>query len=98
TVHFFRKVSTGFAACALMAIGICAHAQAAAPAAQTSAPAAATQPAAEPAATTDIVGAWQGTLHVAAAADHPEINLRIVNKITKNDKGELKVLDYSIDQ
>jgi uncharacterized protein (TIGR03435 family) len=46
----------------------------------------------------DIVGTWQGTLHVAAAADHPEINLRIVNKITKDDKGELKVLDYSIDQ
>ncbi len=51
-----------------------------------------------PTATTDIVGTWQGTLHVAAAADHPVIDLRIVNKITKNDKGELKVLDYSIDQ
>ena len=48
---------------------------------------------------TDILGTWQrNPLHIAAAANHPEINLRIVNKITKNDKGELKVLEYSIDQ
>lgn len=42
----------------------------------------------------DIVGTWQGTLHVAAA----NRDLRIVNKITKDDKGVLKVMDYSIDQ
>jgi uncharacterized protein (TIGR03435 family) len=64
---------------------------------QSSAPGPVTLPPA-PASANDIVGTWQGTLHVAAAADHPEINLRVVNKITKNDKGELKVLDYSIDQ
>ncbi len=46
----------------------------------------------------DIVGTWQGTLHVAAADNHPAIDLRIVNKITKGDDGKLKVSDYSIDQ
>lgn len=46
----------------------------------------------------DIVGTWQGTLHVAAAANHPAIDLRIVNKIAKGDDGKLKVSDYSIDQ
>lgn len=56
------------------------------------------EPPAAPASPTDIVGTWQGTLHVAANSNHPEISLRIVNKITKDDKGELKVLDYSIDQ
>ncbi|MEI9970028.1 MAG: TIGR03435 family protein [Terracidiphilus sp.] len=88
----------------LVANGGWASAQAAAPAAeqstaptQTSAPA--TAPATAAAASSmDIVGTWQGTLHIAAAADHPEINLRIENKITKDDKGDLKVVDYSIDQ
>lgn len=42
----------------------------------------------------DISGIWQGTLHIPQA----NRDLRIVNKISKNDKGELKVLDYSIDQ
>jgi uncharacterized protein (TIGR03435 family) len=42
----------------------------------------------------DIEGTWQGTLHIAAA----NRDLRIVNKITRGDKGELKVMDYSIDQ
>jgi uncharacterized protein (TIGR03435 family) len=42
----------------------------------------------------DIVGTWQGTLHIAAA----NRDLRIVDKIGKNDKGELKVMFYSIDQ
>ena len=42
----------------------------------------------------DIVGTWQGTLHIAAA----NRDLRIVNKISKDDKGQLKVVDYSIDQ
>jgi hypothetical protein len=49
------------------------------------------QPAASP---RDIVGIWQGTLHIAQA----NRDLRIVNKITKDDKGALKVMDYSIDQ
>ena len=42
----------------------------------------------------EIVGIWQGTLHIAAA----NRDLRIVNKISRDDKGELKVMDYSIDQ
>lgn len=42
----------------------------------------------------DIAGTWQGTLHLAAA----NRDLRIVNKISKNDKGELKAMFYSIDQ
>ena len=46
----------------------------------------------------DIVGTWQGTLHIAAAANHPAIDLRIVNKITKGADGKLAVSDYSIDQ
>jgi uncharacterized protein (TIGR03435 family) len=46
----------------------------------------------------DISGAWQGTLHVPAAADRPAIDLRIVNKITRGDDGKLRVSDYSIDQ
>jgi uncharacterized protein (TIGR03435 family) len=46
----------------------------------------------------DIVGTWQGTLHVAEAENHPAIDLRIVNKITKGADGKLMVSDYSIDQ
>jgi uncharacterized protein (TIGR03435 family) len=46
----------------------------------------------------DIVGTWQGTLHVPAAAGRPGIDLRLVNKITKGDDGKLTVVDYSIDQ
>jgi uncharacterized protein (TIGR03435 family) len=46
----------------------------------------------------DIVGTWQGTLHVPAANGRPGIDLRIVNKITRTDDGKLKVMDYSIDQ
>ncbi len=37
---------------------------------------------------------WQGTLHIAQA----NRDLRIVVKITKTDKGDLKVVNYSIDQ
>jgi uncharacterized protein (TIGR03435 family) len=42
----------------------------------------------------DIAGTWQGTLHIAAA----NRDLRIVNKITKNADGTVKVVFYSIDQ
>jgi uncharacterized protein (TIGR03435 family) len=97
-MHFCSKILTGFAACGLMATGIRAHAQAAAPASQTGAPAAVTQPAAAPASTTDIVGTWQGTLHIPAAANHPQIDLRLVFKISKTDTGALRAVWYSIDQ
>ena len=46
----------------------------------------------------DIVGTWQGTLHVAKTDQHPQIDLRLVNKVTKAGDGKLKVLLYSIDQ
>jgi uncharacterized protein (TIGR03435 family) len=46
----------------------------------------------------DIAGTWQGTLHVAKTDQHPQIDLRIVNKITKGPDGKLTVVDYSIDQ
>jgi len=78
-----------------------ASASPAAPAAGQNAPAAtaaqappeksAQAPAASP---TDIAGTWQGTLHIAQA----NRDLRIENRISKDEKGNLKVLDYSIDQ
>jgi len=43
---------------------------------------------------TGIVGTWQGSLHIPNAPK----DLRIVNKISRNDKGELKAMFYSIDQ
>jgi uncharacterized protein (TIGR03435 family) len=91
--------AAGSIALLLVATGVWASAQSAAPATPP-APAGAPAPtqSSTPAPPTDIVGTWQGTLHIAAAADHPEINLRIVNQIAKDDKGDLKVLDYSIDQ
>jgi uncharacterized protein (TIGR03435 family) len=46
----------------------------------------------------DIAGTWQGTLHVAKNDQHPQIDLRIVVKVSKADTGALKVLNYSIDQ
>lgn len=45
-------------------------------------------------AATDIVGIWQGTLHIAQA----NRDLRIENKISRDSKGNLRVVDYSIDQ
>lgn len=39
-----------------------------------------------------IEGTWQGTLHI------PQHDLRIVLKVTKDDKGALKAVNYSIDQ
>lgn len=48
---------------------------------------------AAPAATGDIIGTWQGTLHAPGGHD-----LRTVLKITKDDKGALHAMFYSIDQ
>jgi len=42
----------------------------------------------------DITDTWQGTLHIAAT----NRDRRIVCKISTDDKGELKVVIYSIDQ
>ncbi len=100
----FRRLpglAAGAIAAVLMTQGTAMASAQAAAAPPATAPVPTSAPAAQapaPASPTDIVGIWQGTLHIAAAADHPEINLRIVNKITRDDKGELKVVDYSIDQ
>lgn len=60
---------------------------------------AAAAPAQAPAASpTDIAGTWQGTLHIPKTNQHPEIDLRLVVKITKTDAGALKATWYSIDQ
>lgn len=91
----------GFLAMLIAANGPVARGQAAASPATAPAPAQAAAPAAPiaavPAATLaleqDIVGIWQGTLQLPNGRA-----LRIVNKVTKTDKGELRVVDYSIDQ
>lgn len=46
-----------------------------------------------PASKTGIEGTWQGTLHLPNGG-----SLRIVNKVTRDSGGALKVQDYSIDQ
>lgn len=46
----------------------------------------------------DIAGAWQGTLYISPAGQRPEVNLRLVFKIARNDKEELNASWYSIDQ
>jgi uncharacterized protein (TIGR03435 family) len=86
-----------FAAFGAQRLSAQAAAPAAAPAAQSAAPAAATK-ASAPVSPTDIVGTWQGTLHVAATDQHPQIDLRLVFKISKTEAGALKAVWYSIDQ
>jgi hypothetical protein len=85
--------AAGAMALLLAANGVCVSAQAAAPALH----AAATQPS-TPASPTDIVGIWQGTLHIPKTDQHPQIDLRLVVKISKTDAGALKAVSYSIDQ
>jgi uncharacterized protein (TIGR03435 family) len=63
--------------------------------AQAPAPAAAATPAPE---LRDIVGTWQGTLHIAKTDQHPQIDLRLMFKISRTDAGPLKAVWYSIDQ
>jgi uncharacterized protein (TIGR03435 family) len=46
-----------------------------------------------PAAKSDIVATWQGSLHIPDQKD-----LRIVLKVSKTDAGALKAMNYSIDQ
>ncbi len=88
-LHGLRFVEAAIVtALLMMSIGPVANAQAA------PAPAPAGQSPGTSAAATDIVGIWQGTLHIPQA----NRDLRIENKISKDDKGNLKVVDYSIDQ
>jgi len=95
--------ATAFAFALTMAgNGTAARAQAAA---TTQAPVATAPPTATPAQTpaqaatsTDIVGTWQGTLHIPKTDQHPQTDLRLVLKISKTDAGALKATWYSIDQ
>jgi uncharacterized protein (TIGR03435 family) len=75
--------------------GACAYTQTTAPASQTAAPA--SQPS-TPASATDIAGTWQGTLHIPKTDQHPQIDLRLIFKISRTDAGALKAVWYSIDQ
>jgi uncharacterized protein (TIGR03435 family) len=66
---------------------------------QSTQTAAAAQSAAAPTASPkDIVGIWQGTLHIPKTDEHPQVDLRLVVKISKTDAGALKAVWYSIDQ
>ena len=95
-VQLGKRALSGLAACAIAwtmsAPTSALWSQSAAPAAQNPAPAA-TAPA-TPAASTDIVGIWQGTLHIAQANK----DLRSEIRIAKDNKGVLKATLYSIDQ
>ncbi|MGA3033232.1 MAG: TIGR03435 family protein [Terracidiphilus sp.] len=71
----------------LMADTTCLNAQAPAAAAQSA-------PAASPASPTDLVGVWQGTLHIPQA----NRDLRIEIKVSKADAAGYKTAFYSIDQ
>ena len=44
------------------------------------------------------MGTWQGTLHIPKTDQHPDVDLRLVVKISKTDAGALKAVWYSIDQ
>jgi uncharacterized protein (TIGR03435 family) len=78
--------------------GARANAQAATPSTAPGSTAPASQVASPATSSRDIVGTWQGTLHIAAAAQHPEINLRLVFKVSKTAAGALNASWYSIDQ
>ena len=77
----------------MTAAGVCAGAQSQAPAAGAQSTQAATAPSLR-----DIAGTWQGTLHIPKTGQHPQIDLRLVFKISKADAGALKGVWYSIDQ
>ena len=76
----------------MMAGGVRSGAQAHSPAAP---PQSTQAPAASP---KDIVGTWQGTLHIPKTDQHPDVDLRLVVKISRTDAGALKAVWYSIDQ
>ena len=99
--HDCGKASPGFTCCAAGAMalllatnGACAYTQTTAPASQMAAPA----PQPSTASATDIVGTWQGTLHIPKTDQHPQIDLRLIFKISRTDAGALKAVWYSIDQ
>jgi len=85
-------IAAALACCA--AIAFAAYGASAQTPAPKPAEAAQSAPASPAQSAQDITGIWQGTLHIPQA----NRDLRIVNKISKDDKGVLKVADYSIDQ
>ncbi len=97
----YKAAIPGLAGVAVLAIavtisGFAIEARAQAPA---QAPATPTAPGTAPAAAAqEIVGTWQGTLHIPKTDQHPQIDLRLVLKISKTDAGALKATWYSIDQ
>jgi uncharacterized protein (TIGR03435 family) len=98
----WRLWLSGIAIAGLMMAGaVRSGAQAPSPAAapQSTQTAPAGQSAAAPAASPkDIVGIWQGTLHIPKTDEHPQVDLRLVVKISETDAGGLKAVWYSIDQ
>jgi uncharacterized protein (TIGR03435 family) len=94
-------LATGTILLLLAVNGTWAHAQASAqpttPGSAADARGLPTHPAV-PDSTTGIVGTWQGTLHIPKTDQHPQIDLRLVFKISKTDAGALKAIWYSIDQ
>jgi len=102
--HDCRKAWPGFTCCAAGAMalllagsGACAYTQTTAPASRTAASPQATQPS-TPASATDIAGTWQGTLRIPKTDQHPQIDLRLIFKISRTDARALKAVWYSIDQ
>jgi uncharacterized protein (TIGR03435 family) len=98
----WRLWLSGIAIAGLMMVGgVRSGAQAPSPASapQSTPTAPAAQSAAAPAASPkDIVGTWQGTLRIPKTDEHPQVDLRLVVKISKTDGGALKAVWYSIDQ
>jgi uncharacterized protein (TIGR03435 family) len=97
---FCGKTLLGLISCAALLLGgngARANAQAATPSAGQNS-AAGSQAASPATSSKDIAGTWQGTLHIAAAGQNPEVNLRLVFKISKTDAGALSASWYSIDQ
>ena len=95
-LHCYWKLLPGLTCCIVGATGLLlaanqvwANAQAAVPASQTAPPTASAL---------DITGTWQGTLQIRETDQHPQIDLRLVVKISKTDAGALEAVWYSIDQ
>jgi uncharacterized protein (TIGR03435 family) len=104
--HFRGKTLLGLISCAALVLGgngTGANAQVATPSAAPGSTAqGSTAPGsqvASPATSSkDIVGTWQGTLHIPAAGQNPEVNLRLMFKISRADNGGLNGTWYSVDQ
>lgn len=95
--RILKQITVAVVAFTWMTLGASIAANAQTPAASAQAPPATAQASAA-ASPTDIVGIWQGTLHIAKTDEHPQIDLRLVIKISKSSAGTLSAVWYSIDQ